>query len=649
MNLDRVTIVQFRSIEQADIQFTHSARGLVGVNEAGKSNLLRALSMLSSDVSPEMDDVREPSPWQDPVDKSYVAFAFTFTPDEADDVLTTNQGRILVDSLDTPLFRIGGKDVTPRTMLTDLETLYWVDILQRKKHATHWSLSKDALIAKGWKSPSANCPPDYTVKLASGVEYKLKSASLIYAPSFPTIPSTYLADAPVLDAWAVRGDLARKFLTANLPKCLYWSYDPKFLLPGRIHIEQFQGSPEACIPLKHMFALTGIKDIKQQIATARSRPNGLANLLRRVSERASKHISEVWHEHNDIRISLQPNGEYIDASIQDAHNQYDLARRSDGFKRFVTFLLMVSAQDRTDSLSGALLLLDDPDVGLHPSGSRYLLKELLRISENNKVVYASHSIFMIDTEVPERHLIVRKRKEVTSVSDVADSDILDEEVLYNALNFSAFEVLKAENILFEGWRDKKFFQRAMSAPKGLNPGVMKRLQSVGVCHCRGVNEISRLSSIVELANRKCVIVSDGDAAARQQQKNYNGDAPWVRYDEACELVPVTVEDFVKSSLFNKIVANWTSTLELPKNVAVPSDLDSVGRLGRLTAWLRASGLSSDEIKSAMEALKGVVLDAVTPDDIRSEYYDALAYIAAKFVATQAEVHVSPRKQRTKTR
>ena len=114
--------------------------------------------------------------------------------------------------------------------------------------------------------------------------------------------------------------------------------------------------------------LAGISEIAAAFIEAGTRPNGLRNLLNRVATRATKHMHSVWKEHRTIRIELAPNGPCIDASVKDEYNLYDFSRRSDGFKRFVTFLLMVSARVKSDQLVDTLYLHDEPDVSLHPRG-----------------------------------------------------------------------------------------------------------------------------------------------------------------------------------------------------------------------------------------------------------------------------------------
>jgi AAA15 family ATPase/GTPase len=112
------------------------------------------------------------------------------------------------------------------------------------------------------------------------------------------------------------------------------------------------------------------------------------------------------------------------AGIEDESNHYELSQRSDGFKRFVTFLLMVSAEAESKLLRDTVLLIDEPEVGLHPTGSRYLMDELIDISRDNYVVFSTHSIFMIDSKIIKRHLIVRKRNEITETTEVSESNLL---------------------------------------------------------------------------------------------------------------------------------------------------------------------------------------------------------------------------------
>ncbi len=77
MRLHHVDIKNFRLLGDVQVEINPTCRVLVGINESGKSNILRALSLLSKDYQPvEKDDLREALPDEDRIVESYVRFVF---------------------------------------------------------------------------------------------------------------------------------------------------------------------------------------------------------------------------------------------------------------------------------------------------------------------------------------------------------------------------------------------------------------------------------------------------------------------------------------------------------------------------------------------------------------------------------------------
>ncbi len=71
MQLNNVSIKNFRSLETAEIDFIPSCKVLIGINESGKTNILHALAMLSPDRAPEVNDLREIRPNEEPIAIGY--------------------------------------------------------------------------------------------------------------------------------------------------------------------------------------------------------------------------------------------------------------------------------------------------------------------------------------------------------------------------------------------------------------------------------------------------------------------------------------------------------------------------------------------------------------------------------------------------
>lgn len=473
-------------------------------------------------------------------------------------------------------------------------------------------MSSEAKIIAPWKWVSTTPPNPNSDKAITIVDSQRRD------------PPTELKEFTPEDLNHLVATAFHQCLDEQLPTVILWEYDDDQLLPGRINTAQFSNDPDNCLPLKHMFQLAGYDDPSEAITDAVERNNGMRNLLKRVSKISTRHLHRVWKEYRDLQLEIVENGDHIDAHILDRYNTYDLSRRSDGFKRFIAFLLHISLKARTDDLTNTLYLDDEPDIGLHPSGARYLRDELVKVSADNYVVYATHSIFMIDGDHIHRHLIVSKKNEVTSIENVDESNFSKKEVIFKALGYSLFEQLSATNIVFEGWRDKRLFDVALAGGRPESKRLRSAFGDVGRCFARGVKDIGRITAMLELARRDCVIVSDSDQPAREQQRSYRGHGKWFRYDQILVGIKVTTgEDFVSEAAFHPILEHLRQ--QDTRLFALPAaDLTTVrGKLYGISTWLTRGGFRNDEIKEVMTRIKNSVFSRLTSTQIVPHYFEFL--------------------------
>jgi hypothetical protein len=325
-----------------------------------------------------------------------------------------------------------------------------------------------------------------------------------------------------------------------------------------------------------------------------------------------------------VSIELLPDGpNRIAAHIKDAYNAFEMSTRSDGFKRFVTFLLLVSVPARTRQLRNTLFLQDEPDSGLHPSGARFLRDELLKVADSNYVLFSTHSIFMVDRDMVARHLIVEKRRERTSIREAGASNVVDEEVLYNALGYSVFETLKAKNIVFEGWQDKRLFQVSLaSRAAGLRQAV-NGLRGVGVCHAQGVKDIPRITPILELANRECLIVTDGDQVAREHQRRYAGHGTWMRYDQLVDGGGIeTAEDFLDTGYLVGVLNEFVESRPALRALDA-AEVTGPGCLRKIKRWLESAGFAGEGLQEELKAVKNRLFSSLAPSQVVGAYDQVL--------------------------
>ena len=107
--------------------------------------------------------------------------------------------------------------------------------------------------------------------------------------------------------------------------------------------------------------------------------------------------------------------------------------------------------------------------------------------------------------------------------------------MYKALGSSVFEVLKQKNILFEGWYDKKLFQTALGKLIDGQKKYKKTFKDIGIAHSRGVKYMKCITPVFEAANRGCLILSDNDETAKQN--DWIDDSNYTNYDMAHAIMP----------------------------------------------------------------------------------------------------------------
>ncbi len=619
MKLNRVNIYNYRSIKEETIEFDPQCRVLVGINESGKSNVLNALATLSSEVKTSAPDIRQPLPDEGKFDEEpRIRFVFDFDDADFAAIEDTINGKI-VGGNDTKLLKKRSVELSIKEFIKGYlsQGLYGVNVKTGKKNAMYWTFEKkDFQVISSLKKPSTTCPTTYTFEV-DDTSITLAEVKAIMPEDDWNIPAEYLSNATLDNVTTIAINAVLEYVEANLPEVVYWKYAESQLLADQVSLTSFTDDPDISIPLKHMFELAGIEDIASEINEAlESGDTRLNNLLRRVAKKATDYLQEVWKDNKEVKFSLYKNGDFIQCSVNEK-NDYSLVNRSDGFKKFVAFLLVVASSSHTGQLRNALLLVDEPDSGLHPAGARYLRDELIKISEFNSVVYSTHSIFMIDRHEIGRHLIVAKKNEITSLKRADEGNIVEEEVIFNAINYSVFEHLKEVNVLFEGWRDRKLF-------KTYTNGYKKAyFDSIGIAHSKGAKGFRGLVQTLELADRKAVIVSDNDTVAKEQQKIYvklQHVPKWKTYKEISSTTDaITGEDFLKN---NYVVAQVKQVTHDDGNelTLAATSLTADNKLAYIKSQLIQSGRQNDEaLGELMNDIKTALFENLVKANIEPRY------------------------------
>jgi AAA15 family ATPase/GTPase len=107
------------------------------------------------------------------------------------------------------------------------------------------------------------------------------------------------------------------------------------------------------MPLRNIFKISDIEDIGYRIDLIKKSDEKRQELEEALSENITKHINEVWKEHKiKIKIRIEENLN-CKVSVEDKDNslpKYKMNQRSDGFKQFISILLNLSEENKTNIL-----------------------------------------------------------------------------------------------------------------------------------------------------------------------------------------------------------------------------------------------------------------------------------------------------------
>lgn len=319
--------------------------------------------------------------------------------------------------------------------------------------------------------------------------------------------------------------LWKEVIEDELPQIIYWAYNDEFLLPSTINLNDIINGTRKNKPIENIFKLA---DLDVHNLGDFKNPTDRKSVQRKLQTAVNKHFKSVWKSFEanvEINIEIEQTG-VCTCLIEDKNNKnyfYDSSDRSDGFRQFLSFILSVSCETVTKDIENAVILLDEPELHLHPSGIEFLRDRLINISQNNVVVCATHSPFMVDKHTPESHIIVRKIKggKTQIERQTPDTLLLTDDVMRTGFGLNYWKELLPEFIvLVEGYSDKIILNK-----------VFQKLgrREIFVQSCKG-SELPRMYRYAMLDNLKFAVIIDNDSGGESIKTNISHVAQELHVD-----------------------------------------------------------------------------------------------------------------------
>lgn len=129
-------------------------------------------------------------------------------------------------------------------------------------------------------------------------------------------------------------------------------------------------------------------------------------LLQSASTKLTKDFKEWWNQ-GEYKFRFEADGDYFRIWVSDSVRpaEVSLELRSTGLQWFLSFYLIFLVESQ-DSHKNAVLLLDEAGLTLHPLAQKDLAKFFNKLSQTNQIINTTHSPFIVDTNNIDRCKVV---------------------------------------------------------------------------------------------------------------------------------------------------------------------------------------------------------------------------------------------------
>jgi len=210
---------------------------------------------------------------------------------------------------------------------------------------------------------------------------------------------------------------ANRYVIDHLPKFVY--FDQYNVIESAIHIPTFiatlKSHPDS-VGLRAtncLFRHVNLDlDILDKLGTHKNATDENPLIRRQVDERAillstasnqmSRRFQDWWGQRR-LRFRYDIDGDYFRIWISDDKDpsEIELEQRSAGLQYFFSFYLVFLVESG-DVYQDSILLLDEPGLQLHATAQQESVRFFERLSEENQILYSTHSPFMIDLDHLDR-------------------------------------------------------------------------------------------------------------------------------------------------------------------------------------------------------------------------------------------------------
>ncbi|WON72486.1 AAA family ATPase [Nitrosospira sp. Is2] len=659
MQLTRFLVTNFRSVENSNWVEVDKVTALIGVNESGKTNLLVPLWKLNpatgGEIQPASDYPKKHfgAIRQAPQNYCFITAEFEtgplagelsrkagITPEAAALVsvkryfngeyavsFPQSEGFTGVDPSDVNSEvkkLIAGAmrsitDLAPSTQEHELK-----EIVLTKLNQMHDTLAEPRL--------SASDASEFKRELQFLIQEPDRRTTAVYSHVAELLDAIELITSEITSPGEGAADVTDIVLGA-LPKFVYYSefgnLDSEIYLPHVVQNLQRNdlGSKEAAKArtLRVLFKFVGLEpgdilELGQDLRDARNNQreptaDEISEIALKKRERsillqsAGAVLTEKfrnWWKQGDYKFRFDADGSHFRIWVSDDRRpeEVELESRSTGLQWFLSFYLVFLVESEGEH-QRAILLLDEPGLSLHPLAQRNLSAFFDNLASFNRILYTTHSPFLIDAE----HL-GRARKVYISENGTtkATPDLRHVEkdprqagaayVVHSALHLNVAEslLLGCQPVIVLGPSDQYYLSTIKTLLIGANKISPKR--ELVFAPSGGSKTAEVVASIITGRDEPLpkILLSGDEPGKRISQELKSGPYHGVEErvlstDTYVGFTGSELEDLIPASFFAQVIDRWERNSEIPFADVVVSGKPLVGQV---EAWAETQGVTLRE-------------------------------------------------------
>lgn len=354
-----------------------------------------------------------------------------------------------------------------------------------------------------------------------------------------------------------------------------------------------------------------------------------------VSELITELLNKYWTQHHgEFKVDIEMTGGVVSFHIKDSDSMkfeqpFD---RSTGFRWFLSFIINVIAIYESE-VENTVILLDDPGVHLHPDAHKDLRNTFQNLAEDNKIIYSTHSPYMINKANLNSVRIVRREheEEIQSEEDPrgtvvtklggADSpadDSLASVRMALGATFSDSLFASKKTILVEGHDDRLYLEGISELLEQSERTALDK--DATIVDCGGASKVDYLSRIVDSEEYNYTVVLDDDEAGRNaiadlEDSNINLNHIHLVSEvmENTEGKNVTIEDLFPTEFFCRVASKVHEDDGIgreefqdaynPPNDGIVNELDN--RIKAERGWMKSSKENTSDKEHTSDLLRKI--------------------------------------------